>query len=167
MRPPGSAYLRLRRDVLERTTFCYPDSTYEPEHFGVAGRMGLVEVAKADRRDALDDYIEAQVHGPVLLERDVEALVLDPSHRDSPVEAAAVRLPCPVEWHTGFRLTVAELRRHPAYRGRRYVRLGTRIAVDGILTPRILGAAAATGRHDPQDLKRVWHYLARFGARAH
>lgn len=91
-------------------------------------------------------------------------LVLDPSHRGTAVEEAARRLPCPLEWHAGFRLPVAELRRHPDYRGPEFVALGAEIAVDGLLTPRILGEAARTASHDPQSLKRVWHCLARFGA---
>ncbi|KOU93702.1 hypothetical protein ADK94_04350 [Streptomyces sp. XY593] len=159
----GSAHFRLTPAALPLTTFCYPDSYLEPESFGVADRMSLIALAEADDQDALDDYIEAQVHTPVLLERDVAALVLDPSYRDTPVEAAADRLPCPVEWHPGFRLTVDELRRHPEYRGQEYVDLGTEIAVEGRLTPRILGEAARTGRYEEQALKRVWHYLARFG----
>jgi len=160
----GSAHVRLGAGTLARTTFCYPDSVFEPTDFGTAERMGLVELALADRQDALDDYVEAHVHGPVRFDRDVEALVLDPCYRDTAVEEAARRLPCPLEWHGGFELTVDELRRHPSYRGPEFVDLGERIAVDGLLTPRILGDAAATGRHDPQALKRVWHHVARFGA---
>ncbi len=162
----GSAHVRLSGGTLARTTFCYPDSHLEPAHFAVADRMALIELALADEQDDLDDYVEAHVHGPVRLDRDVEALVLDPSYRGTPVEDAAALLPCPVEWHPGFRLSVDELRRHPDYRGQRYVDLGVELAVDGHLTPRIIGDAARTGRHDPQDLKRVWHYLARFGAPA-
>ncbi|MFD9082996.1 DUF3626 domain-containing protein [Streptomyces erythrochromogenes] len=159
----GSAHFRLTPAALPRTTFCYPDSYLEPESFGVADRMSLIALAEADDQDALDDYIEAQVHKPVLLERDVAALVLDPSYRGTPIEDAAARLPCPIEWHPGFRLTVDELRRHPEYRGQEYVDLGAEIAVAGRLTPYVLGEAARTGRHDEQALKRVWHYLARFG----
>ncbi|WP_326589356.1 DUF3626 domain-containing protein [Streptomyces sp. NBC_01294] len=161
----GSAHFRLTPEALPRTTFCYPDSYLEPESFGVAARMSLIALAEADDQDALDDYIEAQVHTPVLLERDVAALVLDPSYRDTEVEAAAAELPCPTEWHPGYRLTVTELRRHPEYRGQEYVDLGAEIAEAGLLTPRILGEAARTGRYDEQALKRVWHYLARFGGR--
>lgn len=128
--------------------------------------MGLIELALAERQDALDDYIEAQVHGPVRPRHHVEALVLDPSYRGTDVEAAALRLGCPVEWHPGFRLPVEELRRHPGYRGQAYVDLGARIAVDGVLDPRIVGDASRAGRHDPQAVKKVWHCLARFG-RAH
>jgi hypothetical protein len=159
----GSAHLRLTGSVLRRTTFCYPDSTFEPTKFGVAAKMSLIELASADRQDPLDDYIEAQVHGPVRLDRDVEALVLDPSFRGTDVERAADRLPCPVEWHSGFRLSVDDLRQHPDFRGQQFVDLGIRIAVDGWLTPRILGETASRGQHNPQDLKRVWHYVARFG----
>ncbi|MFI0975831.1 DUF3626 domain-containing protein [Streptomyces sp. NPDC021093] len=160
----GSAHLRLTGESLDRATFCYPDSFTEPSDFGVAARMSLIELAEADRRDALDDYIEAQVHGPVGLDRDVEALVLDPSFRGTAVEAAAHRLPFPVEWHPGLRLAVAELRRHPDYRGQEYVELGAEIAEDGLLDPRVVGAAARSGRHDPQAVKKVWHCLARFGS---
>ncbi|MFF4212198.1 DUF3626 domain-containing protein [Streptomyces sp. NPDC001796] len=160
----GSSHFRLTAPTLERATFCYPDSAAEPRHFGVAAGMHLVELAGADRQDALNDYIEVHVHGPVLLERDVEALVLDASHCGTPVEAAARRLPCAVEWHPGYRLSVAQLRRHADYRGPQYVELGERIAEDGRLDPRIIGDAVRTCRYVPQDLKMVWHCLARFGA---
>jgi hypothetical protein len=159
----GSAHFRLTAATLPRTTFCYPDSVLEPSDFGVASALRLIELARADDRDDLDDYVEAQVHGPVRLDADVEALVLDRCYRGTAVEAAAARLGCPVEWHAGFRLTVAELRRHPGYRGPEFVDLGAEIAVDGCLDPAIIGAAALTGRYDPQALKRVWHCVARFG----
>ena len=160
----GSSHFRLTGDALARATFCYPDSAAEPSAFGVAARMPLVELAETDDRDALDDYIEAQVHGRVVLARDVEALVLDESYRGTPVESAALRLPCPVEWHPGYRISVAELRRHSNFRGPEFVELGARIAEDEHLDPRIIGDAARTGRYETQDLKKVWHCLARFGA---
>ncbi|MFE2020244.1 DUF3626 domain-containing protein [Streptomyces sp. NPDC059499] len=105
----GSAHFRLTAGTLDRTTFCCPDSFLEPADFGVAARMRLIELAEADRKDALDDYIEAQVHGPVRLDLHAEALVLD---------------------------------------------------------PRVIGDAARSGLHDGQDLKKVWHCLARFGRTA-
>jgi hypothetical protein len=161
----GSAYLRLAAHTLSRTTFCYPDSFAEPEHFGIASRLSaLVALAEADDKDPLDDYVEAHVHGTVDLARDAEALVLDPCYRGTPTELAAKLLPCPVEWHGGFALTVAELRRHPDYRGREFVDLGTSLARDGQLDPAILGDASRTGQYDEQSLKRVWHYVARFGS---
>ncbi|SEL47531.1 DUF3626 domain-containing protein [Streptacidiphilus jiangxiensis] len=163
----GSAHLRLTAEAVGRATFCYPDSFYEPSTFGVAAAgSAVVEAALADavETDPMDGYVEAQVHGPVLLERDVEALVLDPCFRDTEVEARARLLPVPLEWHGGFRLTVAELRRHPDYRGPRFVELGARIAEAGVLDPRVVGDAVRAGADDPQALKKVWHYLAHFGA---
>jgi hypothetical protein len=160
----GSSHFRLTGAALARATFCYPDSAAEPTDFGVAAGMSLIALAESDEQDALNDYIETQVHGGVALAGDVEALVLDASYRDTPVEAAARRLPCPVDWHPGYRLTVTELRRHADYRGQEYVDLGGRIAEKGVLDPRIIGDAARTGRYEIQDLKMVWHTLARFGA---
>ncbi len=160
----GSAHFRLRPEVLRRTTFCYPDSAYEPEDFGVADRMALIPLAENDgQRDPLDWSIEAHVHGPIRLALDVEALVLDPCYRDTDTEVAARALPCSLEWHPGFRLSVEDLRRHSEYRGAEYVDLGVALACDGELTPAMIGAAARAGRHHPQDLKKVWHYVARFG----
>jgi hypothetical protein len=46
----------------------------------------------------------------------------------------------------------------------RAVDLGTRIAIQGCLDPGIIGRAVRTGQYDEQALKRVWHYVARFGA---
>jgi hypothetical protein len=163
----GSAHLRLKQETLARTTFCYPDSVFEPTHFGVALRMSLVGLAEADDdKDLLDDYIEAQVHGPLLLAHDVEALVLDPCFRDTDVQQWAEQLGCPLEWHHGFRLSVDELQKHPDYRGPEYIELGIAIAQDGYLDPKMLGDAAGTGTHDDQALKRLWHYIARFGSLA-
>ncbi|REK88449.1 DUF3626 domain-containing protein [Streptomyces inhibens] len=160
----GSSYFRLAAETLARATFCYPDSSTEPSAFGVAAHFSLIELAEAEGLDSLDGHIEAQIHGPVRLDRDVEALVLDPSYRGTAVEAAARQLPCFIEWHRGFRLNMAHLQRHPDYRGQEYVDLAAEIAVDEYLNPRIIGDAAITGRYDPQALKKVWHCLARFGS---
>lgn len=123
---------------------------FEPRHFGVASRLStLIALAESDGKDPLDDY--------------VEALVLDPCYRDTPTGTAARALACPVEWHGGFTLTTAELRRHPGYRGPEFVALGESLARDGRLDPRVIGDASRTGRYDEQALKRVWHYVARFG----
>jgi hypothetical protein len=160
----GSAHLRLAAHAMARTTFCYPDSVFEPELFGVAGNVtDLVRAAEEDDQDPLDDYIEAQLHGAIDLGTDVEALVLDPCYRGTPIEGLAARLGCPVEWHSGFVLAVDVLNGHSDYRGQQFVDLGAELARDGWLNPAIIGDASRTGRYDEQALKRVWHYLARFG----
>lgn len=160
----GSSHLRLSADTLARTTFCFPDSYLQPTDFGTAERMGLIPLAEASAArpgaDPLDDYVEAHVHGPVLLERDVEALVLDPSFRGTAVEERAARLPCPIEWHPGFRAPLSEIRRHADYRHPSAVAAAERIAAGRKwLTPRMLGEAD----EEPQLMKWVWHCIARFG----
>ena len=126
--------------------------------------MGLGVLADAHEGDALDDYIEAQVHGPVRPSEHAEALVLDPCFAGTDVESAARVLPCPIEWHPGFRLDVEDLVRHPEFRGPRYVELGTALARRGALDAAMIGEAARAGDHDPKDLKGVWHYVAWFGS---
>ena len=161
----GSAHLRLASHVLARTTFCHPDSVYEPSHFGVADRCGVVErlAAVAGQGDPLDHYIEAHVHGGVLIGRDVEAIVLDPSFRHTGVDELAHALPCRVEWHAGFRAGADLLRRQREYRGSAVAELAATLAGSHVLTPARIGEAVRVGQHDPQMLKQVWHCLARFG----
>jgi hypothetical protein len=171
----GSAHLRLREEVLDRATFCFPDSVLEPQDFATASRFGLLPLTEAwDARPlddhteqelggVLDDYVEAHVHGPVVLTRDVEALVLDPTHRGTPTEERATTLGLPVEWHEGRRLSIDELAQHPDFRGPGVVEVGRRVARDGVLDAAILGVAAERADEDPQDLKKVWHHVARFG----
>jgi hypothetical protein len=163
----GSAHLRLAAHTLTRTTFCYPDSATHPDTFGAATHLAFIHLADDDWAsgvtDDVDNDVEAHVHGVVDLASDVEAIVLDPSYRGTAVERDAAGLPCPVEWHGGFQVDLDTVRANPDFRGRPIVDLAAAIAVDDRLDPVIVGAAIASGRHDPQDLKRVWHYLARFG----
>lgn len=172
----GSAHFRLSEPVMDRTTFCFPDSVFEPDNFGVAERFDLITMAdqfaavprtdhdEATVSGALDDYIEAHVHGPILLNRDVEALVLDPSFRGTAVEEQAHSLGVSVEWHEGRVLDLAELERHPQFRGPDIANVARRVAQDGTLDPRIIGEAVEKGAEGAQDLKKVWHYVARFGS---
>ena len=159
----GSAHLRLRPEVLARTTFCFPDSAAEPVDLGVAERCDLTALADASGRDVLDDYVEAHVHGGVLLARDVEALVLDPSFRGGPVEAVAGAFPAPLEWHDGFALSRDDFAR-PVVRSFRGADVAAVAASLGpVVTPAVIGAATWTGEFDEQVLTRVWHCVARFG----
>lgn len=88
--------------------------------------------------------------------------MLGPCYRGTAVEHAAERLPYAVEWHPGSRLSVADLRHHGHYRGQAFVDPGAEIAHGGWLTSRVIGDAAHAGRYASQDLKKVWHCLARF-----
>lgn len=160
----GSSFLRLRASVVARTTFCFPDSVFEPEDFGVASAMGLVERARATiTLDALDHYVEAQVHGLLRLGLDVEALVLDPCFLGTEVEALAKRLPCAIEWHAGFRLPKHAIEQAVSYRGPEIAALLESLVHDGHVSAREIGEAARRGIHDPQHVKKAWHTVARFG----
>lgn len=124
----------------------------------------MTDIASADSRDFLDDYVEAHVHGGVLLARDAEALVLDPCFRGTAVEDTARQSPCAVEWHPGFVLSVDDVRRHPDFKTPEAAALAERIAgPDSLLDARILGEAALACQDDPQTVKYAWHYIARFG----
>jgi hypothetical protein len=158
----GSAYLRLRPEVLTRTTFCWPDSVYEPEAFGEQARLAEL-CAMADAGvldDPLNDYVEAHLHGGLAIARDVDALVVDPSDREEHAEALD-HIGCNVEVHPGYRVRADDI--DPAYRGEVPVDLAR--SLGGDLTPARLAAAARSGDHDPQALKWLWHCLAQFGRR--
>lgn len=156
----GSAHLRLRPEAFQRCTFCFPDSTFEPEQVVGADEVAsLVPLMRSSELDPLDCYVEAHVHGGVEIGRDVEAVVLDPCFRGTSTEHAARALPCAVEWQPGFQVSSAQI--DPAYRGSQCAALAA--SLGEILTPAVIGDAARSGEYDPQALKKVWHCLARFG----
>ena len=131
---------------------------------------------------ALDDYIEAQVHGGVTFARDATALVMDPSFDGSPtgraLEALAKRARLTLRRHPGFVLAPAGV---PAdFRGPRMpalaARVATRFAHTLELDAAVIGRAAASLALEPgawadwgtyeetlQHLKQLWHVLVQFG----
>jgi hypothetical protein len=159
----GSCHLRLAAHTLQRTTFCYPDSYLEPQDFGVAGAMDLIALAEANPTglDLIDNYIEAHVHGVLDVATDVEALVLDPSYLGTSVDAVATKLPCPVEWHQGFRLPLHLLDECARYRSEAAAELLALVARDEFITPRDL--SRARGHAERQVLRQAWHCIARLG----
>lgn len=170
----GSAHVRLREHMLDRATYCFPDSALSPTHFGTAQRFELLPLAhehdaalaaEPDDRDhdPLDGYVEAQVHGRIVLADDVEALVMDPCYRDTVVEESAGALGVAVEWHEGRVLSLEELSRRVDYRGHEPVRVGRAIAEDGRIDARVIGDAVRRQEHEWQTLKQVWHLTAQYG----
>src|SRR5699024_1914155 len=150
----GSAYLELRPEVLERTTFCFPDSAFAPTHHAGAELLPqLCALADASGLDHLAEAAEAHVHGGVQVDRAGTAPGLDPGVAGSHVGEAAAALGREVRYRPGFRLSTARL--DPSYRGRHYVHRAHELAP--VLTPGVIGDAARSGRYDLQALKRVWH----------
>lgn len=160
----GSSWLALRPATWDRATLCWPDSAFRPVAFGTPALAGdLLARADAAAADPLDDDVEAHLHGGLDIGRDVAALVLDPSYRDTRVEAAARALPVALAWSEGRVLEVAALDGLEPYRGPAAVELARSIARHGRLDARRIGRAAAGGGLDPQLVKQVWHLVARFG----
>jgi len=163
----GSSHLRLRSHVRARTTFSYPDSHLEPQNFAVTDVRPLVALAQANDASLdpwLDNYVEAHIHGPLRLEEDVDALVLDPSFEGTSIESAAHSLRCTIEWHDGFRLSIGQIAECEAYRGRAAADAIVRMAEEAWVTPAVLWRARDSGL-DYQIAKWVWHCIARYGRR--
>src|SRR6185436_20583157 len=61
----------------------------------------------------LDTGIEAQVHGPIDMDRDVERLVVDPAFAGTPtgvcLKEICRKYGIPLDWHGGFRLPVRDV----------------------------------------------------------
>jgi hypothetical protein len=126
----------------------------------------------------LNHYIEAQVHGELLLHDDVDILVADPSFRGTDtgrtLETLCERYTIRCYWHGGFVLSPREV---PIdYRGPTMPSLAERIAMDDLVHAAAIGRAAMALKRDPsgwadrggysevlQELKFMWHVLVRFG----
>lgn len=130
----------------------------------------------------LDTQIEAQVHGPVELQNDVELLVADPAFAPTRtgqvLRHIAAHYGFPLHWHCGFRLSAGEI--PDDFRGPAMPRLARRIAGEnGIIDAAMIGTAEASLHHQPdawgdwgsraevlQHLKQLWHVLVHYGAPA-
>ncbi|MEU4383425.1 DUF3626 domain-containing protein [Micromonospora echinofusca] len=133
---------------------------------------------------ALDDYIEAQIHGELSLVRDVEAMVVDPSFRGTEagdiLAALARRHGFALHWHAGFALPVDRI--DADFRGPAIPPLAARVHAEfarpgDLVDAALIGRAAASVVREPsrwadrgptqvtlQHLKQLWHVLVRFGA---
>lgn len=203
----GSSFVVLRPHCLDRATLCVGDSHVGPTDVGTiseplgllaglfeqgaagnamdrslttAGLIATIERAQHATQPAreLDGYVEAQIHGPVMLESDVAAIVLDPSFVDSSVSVqlaeAADRYGFVLSWHRGSELAAVDV---PAdFRGPNMPALAEEVArPDGVLDAATLGRWAARipwsepePDGDPaegprQQIKYLWHCLLRFG----
>lgn len=141
-------------------------------------RSTSVTAQRAPTRN-LNHYIEAQVHGDVLLGEDAQVLVADPSFRGSDTGAAlqelANRYGVDLYWHRGFELEVANVPRD--FRGPTMPSLAARVASSGSVNAREIGAAVQSLECDPdawadrgtraevlQELKLLWHCAVKFGS---
>ncbi|GAA3401586.1 DUF3626 domain-containing protein [Paenibacillus hodogayensis] len=132
---------------------------------------------------ALDDYIEAQVHGPIALAADAEALIADPSFRGTTVgeqlAACCRNHGIALLWHGGFGLASSDV--SADFRGPAMPPLARRVdrafsATPGRLDAACVGRAAASLHRHPeqwsdwgtpadtlQHLKQLWHVIVKYG----
>ncbi|MFO0630909.1 MAG: DUF3626 domain-containing protein [Polyangiales bacterium] len=202
----GSCALVLHPAVLSRCTFTWGDSHLDPAHVGTARLFdGVLAAWLEAARDgaalgraidvptllahdfaatstspgrALDDYIEAQVHGPIDLATDLDAILVDPSFHGTETGAALLtlgdRAGVPVRAHAGFAMVARDV--PDDFRGPRMRPLAARIVGEARLDAAALGRAARSLHTSPatwsdwgtpqetwQHLKQLWHVLVRFG----
>ncbi len=145
-------------------------------------KLGNMRPARTGKlSNALDSYVEAQIHGPVSLREDVEKLVVDRSLYGTELEDTlaklAVEYELELEWYEGYSARVEEL--PVEFRGYTIDRLLDRIAPDGELTAAKIGTAS-NSFHEHPDLwsewgaggegltyfRRAWHALVYHGQSA-
>jgi len=185
----GSCHLRLNAAVNARATFSHGDSVTEPTVVGTADTFGAIwwslvdevtrtkkglglsaetasewvaalSVPRAQAGRALDDYVEAQVHGGVDLATDVEAVVADPSFRGTPTGELLAGLAPQVQWHPGFELAPADF--PDDLRGPEIPVLAAHLAqryAARVIDAALIGRAAREQRWPLQQLKYLWHIL--------
>ena len=129
----------------------------------------------------LDTGVEAQIHGPIALDRDVETLVAEPTFAYTPIGQSLVELAdkygFDLQWHCGFRLAVRDV--PDDFRGPAMPKIAERIAGrNGTLDAAVIGRAAASLHHEPEQwsewggyidvlrlFRQLWHVLVHFGNR--
>lgn len=131
----------------------------------------------------LEQYIEAQIHGDIVLASDVEAIVADPSFRGTRIgeqlAALGSRHDAALRWHHGFQFAASDV--PDDFRGPKMPPLAHRVerdfaAVPGQLDAYAIGNAARSLACHPelwadwgapgetwQHLKQLWHVLVHFG----
>lgn len=136
---------------------------------------------------SLNDYIEAQVHVVLDLANDAEALIADPSFRNTPtgklLKEICDKYGLRLGWHAGYQLKVESV---PGdFRGPAMQPLAMRIDQrfgneKGQIDAAVLGLAAASLHNHPEEwedwgsyeeslqhIKQLWHVLVQFGSPIH
>ena len=175
----GSCHVRLRAELSGRATFTVGDSHLGPSEVGTADAFHCVQSAvtaaawpAASPGRALDDYIEAQVHGPVQLRAHAEAVVLDPSFTGTPIAELFAAVGVPVEWNGGFELRARDY--DSEFRGPHMPALAAAVAaeygevIDAAAVGRFANEPDRWARFgEPDELlqyaKHLWHTLVRYG----
>lgn len=175
----GSCHVRLRPAALDRATFTFGDSHLGPDHVGTLDAFHCVHSALRGTAwsvtspgRALDDYVEAQVHGPITFAAHAEAVVLDPSFLGTPIAEHLAAVGVPMEWHGGFELRAAEY--DSEFRGPHMPPLAAAVAAEygDVIDAAVVGRFASEPDRwsrfgEPDELlqyaKHLWHTLVWYG----
>ena len=126
----------------------------------------------------LDSCVEAQVHGSINLQLDIERLVIDPAFDGTPtgeiLNEISHRYQIPIQRHCGFQLPAHAV--PDDFRGPVMPKLAQRIAKNELLDAAVIGAAEASLYSQPelwrdwgsreeilQHLKQLWHVVVHYG----
>lgn len=178
MLAPLFEHLVATGEVLGRTGLDVPrllDAWLSPGDAAPTPRLGR----------ALDAYIEAQIHGPIDLARDVSMLVIDPSFEGTDTGASlqtlTARYGIPLSLRAALWLSLAGWQVPDAFRGSAMRPIAERVVdqfgQDGVLDAAAIGRAAASLARTPeawadrgesvadtrQLLKQLWHVLVAYG----
>jgi len=116
----------------------------------------------------LDFYIEAQVHGEILLSEDVDMLVADYSFSGTAIgnqlEVLCSTFGIKLNWNSGLALVAKDFPIN--FRGKEVPAYAEKISKEGVVNASVIGQAAQQVDKTAQELqmlKYLWHCLVRFG----
>ena len=123
----------------------------------------------------LNHYIEAQIHTPIDLKKDVDLLVVDACYKRTEFESLLHQLSekyaVELKWNLGFELLASEV--PPHFRGNKMPELAKKIAEKGKINAYVLGKMEQKYRAERMDenilngklqyLKYLWHILVQYG----
>lgn len=151
---------------------------FHPDRPSTSGETVALRLSCPPVRN-LNQFIEAQVHGDVLLRQDVDALFADPSFQGTETGGVLLELceryQVELRWHHGFRLSLEDVPRD--FRGPTMPSLAERVAQSGFVDASAIGAIVRDLHVNPgawsdrgsfddvlQELKLLWHVLVKYGA---
>jgi len=126
----------------------------------------------------LNNYIEAQVHGLISLQNDIEIMVADPSFRKTDIGDIIIqtcnKYSIKLLWHMGFALKLNEI--PDDFRGNEMPKLAEFITKDDFINTHHLGLAIMDLHYNQkkweswgsqkdviQKIKLLWHVLVKYG----
>jgi len=116
----------------------------------------------------LDFYIEAQIHGDISLDRDIDSLIVDFSYWGTDIanqfETLCEKYDIELIWNSGLELEVSEFPNN--FRGAKVPYYAKKYGDNGKLNAYLIGRASKKmnkNLDDLQMLKYLWHCIVRFG----